>query len=317
MFRLPRRQMLSTTNLSLSDLHSKICARLEETDPNMHGEYLLEYAIFMRKHVHLSQSDSERATLRDLYITTVASSFSDIVPEVAEAVAVHESVSSQHNSTQACDCGGYMLFVQGHDVCESCGFTEARTDDSIAAVPFGTTVESSRYPYRRQHHFREWLCQVQGRESTRINNDDMAAIKEQIRKERLNVRLLDNKRLRAILKTLRLQKLYEHVPYLLHILEGSTPPQLTHELETLFMNMFAQIQTPFERHVKTVCPHRKNFLSYSFVLAKFCQLAGGKAVELIPFFSQLKSREKLIVQDKVWKLICEDPDVGWPFHASI
>ena len=65
--------------------------------------------------------------------------------------------------------------------------------------------------------------------------------------------------------------------------------------------MFKEIQVPFMKN----CPQeRKNFLSYSYVLHKFCQL-----IELdvfLVYFPLLKSREKLQQQDKIWKGICND-----------
>jgi hypothetical protein len=74
--------------------------------------------------------------------------------------------------------------------------------------------------------------------------------------------------------------------------------------------MFKEIQGPFLKH----CPkNRKNFLSYSYVLFKFCQLLDKD--EFLPHFSLLKSREKLHVQDQIWKKICVD--VNWEFIQSI
>ena len=62
------------------------------------------------------------------------------------------------------------------------------------------------------------------------------------------------------------------------------------------------------------CPStRKNFLSYSYVLYKFCQLLDKD--EYLKYFTLLKSREKLHLQDQIWKKICEE--VNWEFIQSI
>ena len=300
----------------MKELHSKITEHLEATDMEEYNNYMLEYSIFIHKSAHERSDMGDRGTLRDAYIAQIARQYVDVVPEVAEAVNGMDvaNVKRRTKEMDLCtDCGGYLLATLGHDVCESCGQTAARGDESISAVPFGVVVETTKYPYRRQHHFREWLCQIQGRESTHITDEDMARIKSQIQKERINVATMDQKRLRSILKTLRLQKLYEHVPHILHSLEGSLPPQLTHDLETEFMQMFSTIQEPFQRNVKIVSPERKNFLSYAYVLTKFCKLTNRE--DLLPYFSQLKSREKLLMQDRIWKAICADLD--WPFHPSL
>ena len=56
--------------------------------------------------------------------------------------------------------------------------------------------------------------------------------------------------------------------------------------------MFKEIQVPFMKH----CPeNRKNFLSYSYVLHKFCELL--ELDYLLEYFPLLKSREKLQQQD--------------------
>ena len=74
--------------------------------------------------------------------------------------------------------------------------------------------------------------------------------------------------------------------------------------------MFKEIQTPFMTH----CPiERKNFLSYSYVLHKFCELL--ELDDLLVYFPLLKSREKLFEQERIWKNICDD--LGWKFIRCI
>ena len=74
--------------------------------------------------------------------------------------------------------------------------------------------------------------------------------------------------------------------------------------------MFQQIQNPFDKH----CPEeRKNFLSYSYVLYKFCELLSED--EYLPCFPLLKSKEKLYQQDVIWKKICKE--LQWEFIATI
>ena len=62
------------------------------------------------------------------------------------------------------------------------------------------------------------------------------------------------------------------------------------------------------------CPtNRKNFLSYSYVLHKFCELL--EYDHLLEYFSLLKSREKLHAQDLIWEKICND--LNWEFIPSL
>jgi len=305
--------MLNPTLASMSDIHAKICAHLEETSTEELERYTMNYSTFIKQHSRTDQDD--RGKIRELYVMLVASEYMDNIDEIAQAVQILHQQSSTRQTESRCQCGGYMLSNSGHDVCDSCGNTVPRGDDTISAVPFGVVVESSRYPYRRAHHFIEWVNQIQGRESTHIAESDIELIKKQMKKERIKPKTMDQKRLRLILRVLRLQRLYEHSAYLLHVLDGVPPPRLSHELEQQFKAMFNRIQAPFERHVKIIAPQRKNFLSYSYVIAQFCKIVNRK--DLLQYFTQLKSREKCIIQDRIWKAICTDPEVNWPFYPSV
>lgn len=102
-------------------------------------------------------------------------------------------------------------------------------------------------------------------------------------------------RIKGYLRKLRLNKYYEHIPSIKYTLSGIPPPTIGKKLEEKLINMFKEIQNPFEKH----CPkNRKNFLSYSYTLHKMCELLGED--ELVECFPLLKSREKLYYQDKIW-----------------
>lgn len=91
---------------------------------------------------------------------------------------------------------------------------------------------------------------------------------------------------------------------------GIPLPIITKEQEEELRVMFKEIQIPFMK----CCPKgRKNFLSYSYVLHKFCQLL--ELDHVLASFPLLKSREKLQQQDIMWEQICND--LGWEFHRSI
>jgi hypothetical protein len=116
--------------------------------------------------------------------------------------------------------------------------------------------------------------------------------------------------MRDILKKLRLHRYYEHVPHIINTLNGLPPPTMSRNTEEKIRNMFKAIQEPFTKF----CPKdRKNFLSYNYVLHKFCELL--MLDQFIHCFPLLKSREKLQHQDKIWEKICNY--LGWEFIESI
>ena len=115
---------------------------------------------------------------------------------------------------------------------------------------------------------------------------------------------------KSILKKLKLNDYYEHIPYIKSKITNKPAPTISREIENEFKKMFDLIQEPFEKY----CPKtRINFLSYSYVLHKFVELLDLH--DLKKQFTLLKSRQKLQEQDRIWKLICED--LGWKYYPSV
>ena len=84
---------------------------------------------------------------------------------------------------------------------------------------------------------------------------------------------------------------------------------MSREVEEELRRMFKEIQIPFHKF----CPKdRKNFLSYSYVLHKFCELL--ELDELLEYFPLLKSPQKLMEQDQVWKKFCKY--LKWEFYPT-
>ena len=133
----------------------------------------------------------------------------------------------------------------------------------------------------------------------------------EIRKQKItNMASLTQQKIKEFLKKLKINKYYEHIPYILHRITGIPEPHLPDDLEDQLCNMFKEIQVPF---LKFSPKNRKNFLSYSYVLHKFIQLLGKD--EHLRHFPLLKSRDKLSQQEEIWKKICND--LGWEFIPSI
>ena len=201
--------------------------------------------------------------------------------------------------------------MEGIRICTCCGEQNNILIDSEKPNYKEPTYESNYFAYKRINHFNEWLSQFQAKESTDISSEIIEKILLELKKERiLNVANISNNKIREILKKLKLNKFYEHIPYIINKINGKPPPTITKEMEEKLRFMFKEIQTPFEKH----CPkNRKNFLSYSYVIHKFIQLL--EIDEYLVYFPLLKSREKLYQQDKIWKNICKE--LNWEFINSI
>ena len=115
--------------------------------------------------------------------------------------------------------------------------------------------------------------------------------------------------IRKILRELNYNRYYEHIPQIIHHIGGVPSLTLTKEQEEKLRDMFVMIQEPFEQNRPK---ERKNFLSYSYVLYKFCEILGWNKFK--DFFSLLKSKLKLYEQDLIWEKICLD--LNWKFIPS-
>ena len=206
---------------------------------------------------------------------------------------------------------GEMVYAEtdGFCICNFCSKTMKYLIENEKPSYKEPPKEVCFYAYKRINHLREILAQFQAKESTHIPKEVFENIKNQIKKERLEIKDLTNKKTKEILKNLGYNKYYEHIPFIKDKL-GIKPPVMSPDLEDKLCNLFLEIQKPYAKF----CPKdRVNFLNYYYTLYKLCELLGE--IKFLPFFPQLKDREKKMEQDAIWKLICED--LGWTFIPTV
>lgn len=218
------------------------------------------------------------------------------------------------NASKCSHCHGTnkdMLVNEGIICCRDCNTIEYIITDNEKPSYKDPPKEISYFSYKRINHFSEWLNQIQGKETTDIPEDVFNKIILELNKQRIyNLATVTPLKIREILKKHKINKYYEHIPYILNKITGIPNPHLNTELEEKLKNMFKEIQVPFLKYSPN---NRKNFLSYSYVLHKFIQILDKK--QFLKYFPLLKSRDKLHQQEQIWKNICED--LGWTFIRSI
>lgn len=198
-------------------------------------------------------------------------------------------------------------------VCPKCGDEVATIIESDKPSYRDPPHENMYFAYKRINHFKEQLAHFQAKETTKIPQEIYDIILIEFKKEkRTNLATLTRSRVKKYLQKyghLGYNKYYENINQIICHLNGIQPFYMKPEVEEQLCNMFQKIQEPFEKHCP---PGRTNFLSYSYVIYKFCQLLGYD--QYLPYFSLLKSKDKLRQQDKIWKNICLD--IGWKFYPS-
>jgi hypothetical protein len=210
-----------------------------------------------------------------------------------------------------CDAEMIMCMNEANMTCPACGHQEFILIDSDKPSYKDPPREVSYYAYKKINHFNEWLAQFQAKESTEIPQEIYDAILLQLKKERItDMSTLKPTKMREILRGMGRSKYYEHIPHIINRLNGQNAPFMSRENEEKLRHMFREIQPAF----KKFCPKgRKNFLSYSYVLYKFCELL--EMDEFLPCFARLKNRDKLYVQDKTWELICRE--MRWQYVKTV
>lgn len=223
----------------------------------------------------------------------------------------NENYNYKKNTSMFCDkCNINKVHIEDFIICNVCGEidnfimeNEQNNNKTINGI-------KQKYPYKRLNHLTEWLNQFQAKELTNVPNEVCNKIIDEINKMKINnIEQITYKKIKSLLKQLKFQQYYEHIPNIMSKITKNHPPLLSRNTEEQIKKMFKLIQKPFEQH----CPNnRTNFLSYSYVLHKIFQLLDLKQYKN---FSLLKSRDKLRMQDDIWKLICKD--LNWNFIPSV
>jgi hypothetical protein len=213
------------------------------------------------------------------------------------------------------DCSGNLEISNGTYACSDCGTlsNHAVSDFKWSYKDIQDIQYKSSFAYKRLTRFCDLLNSWQAKEHTDIPESVVDAVRSEIQKDGPRAMgSLEYKKVRYYLKRTNNCKYYEHWAYIVARIKGEPPLKITPDIEDELIRMFKAIQEPFEEARREVQPDRTSFLSYTYVCYKFFELLG--MYDKLKFFNLLKSREKLDVQDKIWKAMCEK--LGWPFYRS-
>ena len=202
-----------------------------------------------------------------------------------------------------CKIEKILNIVESSYICPLCGDMEIIIMDEDVQI-------KDYSPYKRLNRFREWLNAFQAKQSPEIDNSIYNEIINELNRRRVtDLSILNREKMRSILKKLKFNYLYEHTHYIINKLTGLPPPKITRDMEKMFIRMFLMIQEPW---LKYKLVDRKNFLSYGYVLHKFCELL--ELDHLLDCFPLHKQLDILMENDSIWKKICTY--LNWDFISS-
>lgn len=211
-------------------------------------------------------------------------------------------------SIETCQCGGRMIYHEREAIfaCDTCGTIKpyvesySRAEDSEGGMA-----------YKRINHLTECLNALQGKEGTTVPDEVIEKVRAEFKKNRItSTSEIKPSKVKQYLKKLGYSAYYENIHSIANMISGMPTLKLSPELEKKLKDMFNLIQDPFYKHKS---PKRKNFLSYNYVLYKFCELLGED--DLLAYFPLLKCKKNLHIQDTIWKKICEE--LEWEYISTV
>jgi predicted RNA-binding Zn-ribbon protein involved in translation (DUF1610 family) len=238
------------------------------------------------------QKNSNRANLFEKYCQRI------------EGIRInHDDGSNRIKYCAECSIEKILDMTESAYICPCCGDSEMIILDEDRQI-------KDYSPYRRINHFKEWLNQFQAKQSPDLPEEVFIDIVKELNKNRItDLSILNKKNMKRILKKLGYNMFYEHIAYIINKLNNLPPPKITRDMEKLFVNMFCQIQEPWEIYKQN---NRKNFLSYSYVLHKFCELL--ELDHLLDSFPLHKDSDKIMENDQIWEKITKQ--LNWQFISS-
>ena len=261
-------------------------------------------------------SGHENMTSYDVLMDEISEEFGDDNEEKEEEILPIVYVC---NRNYCPDCKDTLLMKLPQEsclACPKCGVTTSYLDSTAAATGHSDDRSFNQFSYQRTNHFLQWLRCVQGKESVTIPDEILQNVCYHLAAKRIAPTHVTAKRVRECLKLMRMRKYYENVVLITSVITGKKPPRFTPQVEETLQRLFQKVQAPFEIAVSCICPQRKNFLSYSFILTKLCGLLQGSVDRRwLESWPTLKGRDKIARSDKIWSHICAQ--LGWKFYPSI
>jgi|694.fasta_scaffold66242_2 hypothetical protein len=228
------------------------------------------------------------------------------------------------NTDNKCSCGSNKFINKDNSIfCNECSIEQQVQNVQNSFKDIDRINISQKYKYKKKVHFKDTINQYQGKQNKK-NNDNLLyeILEKEFEKMSLLVHTKNNKLtsfhekhinitkdiIYMILNETGNNKKYEDINLIHNYFTGIPCPDISH-LETELYNDFDRVVETYDN----MNIERKNFLNSKYVLYQLLRLHNYKVD--IRDFDILKTRERLIEHDTIWKNICKE--LKWNFKPCV
>jgi|AntDeeMinimDraft_5_1070356.scaffolds.fasta_scaffold13657_2 hypothetical protein len=291
------------------------------------SEYHMKTAEIMDQYYNLEQPVGKSRSIMDLFkkdeddnnnggrknAGSLLNTYMSIVDPDSQVIKKTSREKKQQIKHKCEECGSNEVCVmntEGYILCMDCNMVKRFIVDHDKPSYKDPPKEVIYNCYKRSNHLNECINQIQGKQRTDIPEEVIDHILYELKKQRItNVAKLKTDFMFKLLKKINLSSYYDHIPYIIHILNGCVNPVVDPAIEERVHDMFRQVHEVFVKHIPST---RTNMLSYPYLLHKFFQLL--EQDHLLKNVRLLKNTDKLKEQDEIWMKICKD--CQWQFIPS-
>jgi predicted RNA-binding Zn-ribbon protein involved in translation (DUF1610 family) len=206
-------------------------------------------------------------------------------------------------------CDKCKLELQREDdflfVCPNCGYA-IKHFASVSSYGENNRINvAQRYVYDKRAHFGDSIKKFQAKQNTTILDQVYKDLWNKIHSHDISIDKITEDHIYEFLKLTGHSDHYEDIKLIYCEMTGKSAPDISH-LEQKLFELFDEVDPVYER-VKS--PGRVNFLNGQFVLFKLLQKLKYPCKE--SDFYILRTREKMLEHDQIWKKICAE--LSWTY----
>ncbi len=176
--------------------------------------------------------------------------------------------------------------------------------------------------YDPHRHFRFWMDRIQAKEQYDFPPEDVVKIEKRIVKYYPPPNEINCVVMRSILKDERLSHYNDHVPLLVKMFTGKSPPQLSHNEMRTFSVKFNKIIEIYDRVVKPTikvdCDGNCRYYPYFIYKIAEDEFKDNPSKLKVLDYIHLQSDDTIIKHDLIYKQICLNaaPDAGLVYKTT-